>query len=124
MHGSIVLGDDDESRGILIESVYDAWTLDSIDDGWIEFWVFVSDTEILEVIEECIHECSLSPLFPWCWMRIDSCIFVDDSEVIILKYDIQGHIFSDEFHLFYRPVYLDDITTIDFFVLGKSLPIA
>ena len=57
-------------------------------------------------------------------MRIDACFFVDDSEVIILEYDLEWHILSDERHLIDSPADLDDISSIYLFVFGKIGTIA
>jgi hypothetical protein len=86
MHGAIIFRDDDETACILIETMDDARALDSVDDRWI----FVSTiicaySESFEVVKECVHECSLSPFFAWCRMSIDSGIFIDDREIIVLK---------------------------------------
>lgn len=123
MHSSIILGDDDKSRCILVEAVDDAWSLYAVDDRWIELGILMSDSKILEVIEEGIHERPYSSLFPWCWMCVDARIFVDDGEVIILKNNIERHILGYKFHLFYLPLYLDDISPVYLLILGKRISV-
>ena len=50
VHRFIIFGYDDKSRSVLIESVYDTRPFYSVDDGWSEFWIFVSDTQILKMV--------------------------------------------------------------------------
>ena len=55
VHRFIIFGYDDEARRILIESVYDARPFYSVDDGWCELWILMTDTQILEMIQESVH---------------------------------------------------------------------
>jgi hypothetical protein len=115
------------------------WALDSIDNRWSEYlafflWdllsffivgksCFIANSEILEVIEECIDETPLSPLFSRSGMSIHPCIFVDDGEVIIFKNDIDRNVLRNELHIFNDPVNLDHISAVDFFILRKLFSI-
>ena len=57
-------------------------------------------------------------------MRFDTCFFVNDGEVIILEYDFERNILSDEGHLIDSPADLYDISSIYLFVFGKMSSIA
>ena len=125
MHGTIILRYDYDTTRVLIESMYDTGSLDTVDDRRIGIVTIIStDSECLKVMKESVHECSLSPSFSWGWMGIHSSILVDDREVIILEYDIDPEIFSLELHGFDFPLNLDNISSIDFLILGKILSIA
>ena len=123
MHGFIIFCDDDESTCILIKTMNDARALNTIDDGWIEFWIFTSYSESFEVMKKSIYEGSFSPTFSGCWMRIDTSIFINDSKIIVLKHNIKRHIFSNKFHRFDDPMNFYNISFIDFFIFGKILTI-
>jgi hypothetical protein len=104
--------------------MYDSGSFDSIDDRWSELWVLMTDTQILKMIEECVHECSYTSSLTRSGMRIDACLFVDDGEVIILEDYLEWYILCYECHLIDSPANLDNITTIYFFVFGKMSSIA
>ncbi len=83
----------------------------------------ISHTEILEIVEECVHQCPLPAIFSWSGMCVDPRIFIDDSEVIILVDDIKWHVLSDELHIFDFPCYFYHITSIYFLIFREALAI-
>ena len=124
MHRLVVLRDDDESRCILVETVDYTRPLDAVDDGWLELRILVTDTQILKMIQQSVHECAHPSSFSWCWVRIDPCFLGYDCEVVILEDDIEWHILSYECHLIDSPTDLDHITSVYFFVLVECVSIA
>jgi hypothetical protein len=102
----------------------DTWSLDSVDDRRLELWILMSDTELFKMIQESIYQGTTSSSFSWGWMRIDTSILGYDSEVIIFEYDIERHILSDEFHLFYFPLDLYEIPPIYLFIFIERGTIA
>ena len=80
-------------------------------------------TEIFEMVEECIYQCSLPAIFSWSRMSIDPRIFIDNSEVIVLIDDIKWHVLSDEFHIFNFPCYFYHIASINFLIFRETLTI-
>ena len=57
-------------------------------------------------------------------MGINSCIFIDNSEIIILEHNIEWHILSNKLHGFYFPLDFDHVATIYFFIFCETLSIA
>ena len=124
VHRFVIFCDDDESRCILVETMDDTGSLDSVDDGWLELRILMTDTQILKMIQQSIDQCTHPPSFSWCWMCIDPCFLGYDREVVILEDDIEWHILSYECHLIDSPTDLDYITSVYFFVLIERVSVA
>lgn len=84
-----------------------------------EIFFIISRSKSLKVIQQCIYECSHPSSFSRSWMCIDSCILIDDRKIIILIDNIEWHILCNKCHLIYLPLYLYNISSIDFFILSK-----
>lgn len=119
MHRTIIFRNDNQSTRILIESMNNTRTFHSIDNRRIEFWIFTSDAKSFKVIQQCIYERSHPSSFSWSWMCIDSCILINDRKIIIFIDNIEWHILCNKCHLIYLPLYLYNISSIDFFILSK-----
>lgn len=118
MHRTIILRYDDHATRILIESMHDTRSLDTIDDRRIGIVTIICvNSERLKMMKEGIDECPLPPLGSRGWMCIHPGILVDDREVIILEYDIDPKIFCLDLHSLDFPLHLDDISSIDFLIL-------
>jgi len=76
------------------------------------------------VKEERVDERASPSRFSWRRMRIDPSILVDHGKIRIFKNNIERNILWHNHHLIDLPLDLDHIATIDFFILGKMLPIA
>lgn len=50
MHCPIIFCYNNQSARILIETMNNSWAFNSVDNRWIEFWIFTSDTKTLKVI--------------------------------------------------------------------------
>ncbi len=96
MHRFIIFCYNNQSTRILVKTMNNTRTLDSIDYGWIEFWILTSYSKTLKMMKERIYKCSRSSSFSGCWMSIDTSIFADNRKVIILIDDIKRHIFPNE----------------------------
>lgn len=116
MHGFIILGNDNKATRILIKTMHDSRTLNPIDDGWV---FIISDSKGLEMMKKSIYKGSFASFFSGCWMSIDTGIFIDDSKIFILKHDIKWNIFCNELHGFYFPLYLNYVSSVDFFIFCK-----
>ena len=125
VHGLIILRDDDESTRILIETMDDARTFNSVDDGWIfVFTVICSYSQTFEMIKKSIHETSFSPIFSRSRMSIHAGIFIYDREVIIFVDDIDREIFGHELHVLDLPLDTHDISPIYLFIFREVRSVA
>ena len=125
VHGLIILRDDDESTGILIETMDDARTFDSVDNGWIfVFTIICSYSQTFEMIKKSIHETSFSPIFSRSRMSIHAGIFIYDREVIVFVDDIDREIFSHELHVLDLPLDTYDISPIYLFIFREVCSVA
>lgn len=88
------------------------------------FPIITSHSQRLEVMKECIHERSLSSVFTWSWMSINTSILVNDGKILILEDDIERNILGNEFHGFDFPLYLYHISSVDFLVFGEVFSIS
>ena len=110
LHGCVIFRDHEESAGFFIQTMHDTWSLHSIDDG-----------KIFEVMEKPIDERPCRSSLTRDGMHIDKWVFVDDREVVVLKDDIQIHLFGLDSELLSREkhmnliLYLHDITLLGLF---------
>ena len=111
-HGTIILGYQDESARVLVETMDDTWALHAVDHR-----------ELAEVMQESIYESPRIPEFAWNGVGIDSRIFTDNRKILVVEDDFQIHVLSHEMGFLGLELYLEDISFLDAFIAIQYFPV-
>lgn len=111
-HGTVILRNEDETARILVEPMDDSGAFHA-----------VYHREIAEVVEECIYERSRISEFTGNRMGIDSWVFTNDREILIIEDNLQIHIFRLEMGFFCLEFYFEDIPFLHSFITLENFPI-
>ena len=101
-HGAIILGDEYESACVLVETMDDTRTFHAVDDR-----------EFTEVVKQSIDQSSCIPELARNGVSIDSGVFTDNREILVIEDDFEIHILSHEMGFLGLELYLENVSFFD-----------